>query len=142
MSPKIGQKLKNNTKDKRIEIRMDEETVEKLDCLVAEQNSDRSKIIRKCIEIQYEKKEKIRWNNLSDEAKSIIEWIENPFTGEKEIVEIKIGKVFQRKCPKCMNNSKQPDVNILITEELYQEVLEFVIYSGELPQTIKVCGFC
>lgn len=58
MSPKMGQKLTDNPKDKRIEIRMDKETVEKLDCLVAEQNSDRSKIIRQGIEIQYEKRNK------------------------------------------------------------------------------------
>lgn len=58
MSPKMGQKLTDNPKDKRIEIRMDNETVEKLDCLVAEQNSDRSKIIRKGIEIQYEQRNK------------------------------------------------------------------------------------
>ena len=58
MTPKKGQKLTDNPKDKRIQIRMDSETLDKLDCLVAEQNSDRSKIIRQGIEIQYEKREK------------------------------------------------------------------------------------
>lgn len=58
MSPKMGQKLTDNPKDKRIEIRMDAETVKKLDCLVSEQNSDRSKIIRQGIEIQYEQRNK------------------------------------------------------------------------------------
>ena len=58
MSPKMGQKLTDNPKDKRIEIRMDKETVKKMDCLVAEQNSDRSKIIRQGIEIQYEQRNK------------------------------------------------------------------------------------
>lgn len=58
MSPKMGQKLTDNPKDKRIQIRMDSETLDKLDCLVVEQNSDRSKIIRQGIEIQYEKREK------------------------------------------------------------------------------------
>ena len=58
MSPKMGQKIKDNPKDKRIEIRMDKETLEKLDYLVSEQNSDRSKIIRQGIEIQYEKRNK------------------------------------------------------------------------------------
>nr|WP_300842225.1 ribbon-helix-helix protein, CopG family [uncultured Acetatifactor sp.] len=37
---------------------MDKETVEKLDCLASEQNSDRSKIIRQGIEIQYEQRDK------------------------------------------------------------------------------------
>lgn len=54
----MGQKLTDNPKDKLIQVRMDRETVEKLDCLVAEQNSDRSKIIRQGIEIQYEKRNK------------------------------------------------------------------------------------
>lgn len=58
MSPKMGQKIKDNPKNKRVEIRMDDETIEKLDCLVAEQNSDRSKVIRKGIEIQYEQRNK------------------------------------------------------------------------------------
>ncbi|MBO5484324.1 MAG: CopG family transcriptional regulator [Lachnospiraceae bacterium] len=54
----MGQKLTNNPKNKRVEIRMDEETIKKLDCLVAEQNSDRSKVIRQGIEIQYEERNK------------------------------------------------------------------------------------
>lgn len=58
MSPKMGQKLTDKPKDKLIQVRMEKETVEKLDCLVAEQNSDRSKIIRQGIEIQYEKRNK------------------------------------------------------------------------------------
>lgn len=58
MSPKMGQKLTDNPKNKLIQIRMDKETVEKLDCLVSEQNSDRSKVIRKGIEIQYEERNK------------------------------------------------------------------------------------
>ena len=58
MSPKMGQKIKDNPKNERIQIRMDNETLEKLDCLVAEQNSDRSKVIRKGIEIQYENRDK------------------------------------------------------------------------------------
>lgn len=58
MSPKMGQKLTDNPKNKLIQVRMDKETVEKLDCLVAEQNSDRSKIVRQGIEIQYEQRNK------------------------------------------------------------------------------------
>lgn len=58
MSPKMGQKLTDNPKDKLIQVRMDRETVEKLDCLATEQNSDRSKIIRQGIEIQYEQRSK------------------------------------------------------------------------------------
>ena len=58
MSPKIGQKLTDKPKDKLIQVRMDKETVDKLDCLVTEQDSDRSKIIRQGIEIQYNQRNK------------------------------------------------------------------------------------
>lgn len=54
MSPKMGQKLTDKPKDKLIQVRMDKETVEKLDFLATEQDSDRSKIIRQGIEMQYE----------------------------------------------------------------------------------------
>lgn len=55
MSPiKKGQKLTDNPKDTTVRARMDKETLEKLDYLVTEQNSDRSKIIRQGIDIQYE----------------------------------------------------------------------------------------
>jgi len=53
VSPLKGQKIKNNPKDTRIQIRLDKEAIEKLDCLVTEQNSDRSKVIRNGIDIQY-----------------------------------------------------------------------------------------
>lgn len=56
MSPKLGQKIKDNPKDTRIQIRLDKELIDKLDCLVSEQNSDRSKIIRQGIEIQYNRR--------------------------------------------------------------------------------------
>lgn len=58
MSPKMGQKITDNPKNKLIQVRMDKETVEKLDYLAAEQNSDRSKIIRQWIEIQYNQRNK------------------------------------------------------------------------------------
>ena len=58
MSPIKGQKIKDNPKDKRIQIRLDKETIEKLDCLTTEQNSDRSKVIRKGIDIQYSQRKK------------------------------------------------------------------------------------
>lgn len=58
MSPKQGQKLTDKPKDTMVRVRMDKETVDKLDCLVTEQGSDRSKIIRQGIELQYKKRKK------------------------------------------------------------------------------------
>lgn len=54
MSPMKGQKIKENPKATTVRARMDDETVEKLDYLVELQGSDRSKVIRRGIEIQYD----------------------------------------------------------------------------------------
>lgn len=54
----MGQKLTDSPKDTTVRARMDKDTIEKLNYLVAEQNSDRSKIIRQGIEIQYENMKK------------------------------------------------------------------------------------
>ena len=58
MSPKMGQKLTDNPKDVTIRARVDKSTVEKLDYLVEKNNSNRSDIIRKGIDIQYEESKK------------------------------------------------------------------------------------
>lgn len=58
MSPLKGQKITDNPKDTMIRVRMDKETVDKLDCLVTKEKTDRSKIIRKGIEMQYEQLKK------------------------------------------------------------------------------------
>lgn len=55
MTPKLGQKIKDNPKDITIRARVDSETAAKLDYLVEKQGSDRSKVIRQGIELQYEK---------------------------------------------------------------------------------------
>lgn len=54
MSPKKGQKITDTPKDTTARARMDSETVKKLDYLVEINSSDRSKVIRKGIEIQYD----------------------------------------------------------------------------------------
>lgn len=54
MSPMKGKKIKENLKATTVRARMDDETVAKLDYLVELQGSDRSKVIRRGIEIQYD----------------------------------------------------------------------------------------
>lgn len=54
MFPKKGQKITETPKDTTVRARMDSETINKLDYLVKLHGSDRSKIIRKGIEIQYD----------------------------------------------------------------------------------------
>lgn len=54
MSPIKGQKIKVETKDFMLRTRLDAETLEKLDYLVIEENSDRSKVIRQGIYSKYD----------------------------------------------------------------------------------------
>ena len=64
----------------------------------------------------------MEWRNLSDEAKSVIEWVENPYTYKREIISIEVGGYF--------NPIKE--VNIQITEELFKEILSWVESDKEL----------
>lgn len=91
MSPLKGQKIKDNPKDMRIQIRLDKETIEKLDCLAAEQNSDRSKVIRREIKTKYfitKLKERLKMQ----EEKFIKDNLKNkiPFLQEEHKLLIKI----------------------------------------------------
>lgn len=74
------------------------------------------------------------WKELSNEAKSVIEWVEDPFTNKRTTIEIKIGERFQRKPPiYCGDFSgEEQNVDILITKEIYQEILQFVTEDKEL----------
>lgn len=74
------------------------------------------------------------WKELTGEAKSVIEYVEDPFTNKRTTIEIKIGERFQRKCPMYCGDDfgEEQDVDILITKEIYQEILQFVIEDKEL----------
>ena len=37
----------------------------------------------------------MKWNELSNDAKNIIEWVEDPYTNKRKIIEIKIGDYFE-----------------------------------------------
>lgn len=52
--PRMGQKIKDNPKDKRLDIRIDRETAEKLNFIVNARKEDKSKIIRLQIEKLYD----------------------------------------------------------------------------------------
>lgn len=53
-----GTKLTDSPKNQMVRVRMDEDTVKKLDHLVEKKNTTRSDIIRNGIEIQYEQENK------------------------------------------------------------------------------------
>ncbi len=55
MSPKTGQKIKDNTKDFMLRTRLDDETLKKLDYSAEKFNVSRSEIVRRGIEDEYQK---------------------------------------------------------------------------------------
>lgn len=71
------------------------------------------------------------WNELSNEAKSIIEWVENPFTGNKEDIEIQVGTNFKRKVPAYAGEPSR-EVDIPITMKLFSEIIKFVSEDNNL----------
>ena len=74
----------------------------------------------------------MEWRNLSDEAQGIIEWVVNPFTDKKETITIKVGGLFHRDCPRFYFGERLGNVNILITDEVYAEVLKYVTQSEDM----------
>lgn len=50
---KKGTKLTDNPKDYMLRVRLDEKTLEKLNCIADNFNVSRSEIVRKGIELQY-----------------------------------------------------------------------------------------
>lgn len=55
---KKGTKLTDSPKDYMLRVRMDKETVEKLDCIAEKMESTRSEVVRQGIEEQYQKLKK------------------------------------------------------------------------------------
>lgn len=76
----------------------------------------------------------MEWKDLSEEAKGVIEWVINPFTNFRQTIEIKNGEMFHRECSRfCMDYRNIIDnIDILITKELYQEILKYVKESEDM----------
>lgn len=55
MSPKMGQKIKDNPKDFMLRVRIGEETLERLDYSAEKFDVSRSEIVRRGIEDEYQK---------------------------------------------------------------------------------------
>lgn len=76
----------------------------------------------------------MEWKNLSEEAKSVIEWVVSPITNFRQTIEIKIGETFHRECPKFCGDYGDPigNIDIPITRELFQEILRYVTESEDI----------
>ena len=67
------------------------------------------------------------WKELSRDAKNVIEWVEDPYTGKKKEITIKIGEVF----------SPMSDIKIFITEELFEEITKFIRLDENMCYELK-----
>ena len=69
----------------------------------------------------------MEWKELSNEAKSIIEWVEDPYTNKRRTLSIKIGEYFE---PETIHEMKP--TKVMVTKDIYHEVLEYVTNDKEL----------
>ena len=76
------------------------------------------------------------WTDLSYEAKSVIEWIENPYTTCRETISISIGKYFN---PTDYYTDCK-DASILITPKLFLEILAWVKTDSEITYKLSDDG--
>ena len=82
----------------------------------------------------------MRWKDLSNEAKSVIEWVQNPFTDKRELISVKIGGHFVKEyLPKYSYNDSDR-IDILITNELYEEITKYVTQDDNFDYAISKNG--
>lgn len=65
----------------------------------------------------------MRWSDLSIDAKNVIEWLENPFTGAFKRIEIKVGDKFIRH-----------ETCVEITQKLFDEIARYTTEDD------NICG--
>lgn len=63
----------------------------------------------------------MEWNQLSNEAKNVIEWLESPFTGRHNTIEIEVGKPFIA-----------TQTNVMITQKLFNEITKYVMQDENI----------
>lgn len=66
------------------------------------------------------------WKDLSNDAKNVIEWLENPFTGKLNRLMIVVGETFIA-----------TQTNILITQNLFDEIVEYVKSDENISYEIE-----
>lgn len=71
----------------------------------------------------------MEWKQLSNEAKNVIEWLESPFTGRYNKIEIEVGKPFTA-----------TQTNVLITQKLFNEITEYVMQDENIKVNSQEIG--
>lgn len=141
MSPRMGQKLTDNPKSKRIQVRMDEETVEKLDYFTERFVINRSEFIRSGIEKRYFEL-KLKEELEMKEGEFVKCNLENkiPFLQDEHKFLIKIlydnackmGAIKDEKFDKCIGQSiSYTEIKEIIKEDMTDKVLSICLNDLE-----------
>lgn len=73
----------------------------------------------------------MHWITLSNEAKSILEWVEHVHTGEKQILIIELGKTWTQ------YDKYTGEIKVEVTETLFKEISEYLPFSDKTIHQIK-----
>lgn len=74
----------------------------------------------------------MKWNDLSPQAQSILEWQEHVLTGKPQRLVIERNKVFFQRCP-----AFKGDVNILVTDTLFNEIKHWLPNDHSINYSIE-----
>jgi hypothetical protein len=79
----------------------------------------------------------VLWKDLSRDSKSILEWLENPVTGEKLNLVVEKDKDWEITCP-------DGNISVPVTSEIFNEIKEYVMENDDITlvsKTIKMLEF-
>ncbi|GAA4879777.1 hypothetical protein GCM10023310_69940 [Paenibacillus vulneris] len=73
----------------------------------------------------------MKWADLSNEAKSILEWVEHVWTGKRQVLTIERGKLWVQPV------KYVGDVKVPVTDELFDEIKRWLPYSKDTVHKIE-----
>jgi len=63
------------------------------------------------------------WKNMSEESRSILEWLENPVTDKKLILTVKKNQMWSR---------EWGNINIMVTEDIFNEIKQYINQKDDI----------
>jgi hypothetical protein len=66
---------------------------------------------------------KLVWKNMSEESRSILEWLESPVTDKKLTLTIKKNQVWSR---------EWGNINVMVTEKIFDEIKQYVNQDDDI----------
>jgi len=66
---------------------------------------------------------KLVWKNMSNESRSILEWLESPMTDKKLTLIVEKNKVWTRNFT---------NINIMVTDDIFNEIRQYVNQKDDI----------